>query len=128
MQNVQTTYTNFFIFALLVATMIALGFVFSEYTQSSEIISELRLENDVQKEVNDNLVITVNNQNQVITELEDALNISQEQLRNKSEEANVAQEVIRQMEMELTIESISTDENGNEVIGYKYSPAESVKP
>ena len=30
------------------------------------------------------------------------------------------------MEMELTIEPISTDENGNEVIGYKYRPARSV--
>ncbi len=30
------------------------------------------------------------------------------------------------MEMELTIESISTDENGNEVIGYKFRPVRSV--
>ncbi len=30
------------------------------------------------------------------------------------------------MEMELTIEPISTDENGNEVIGYKFRPARSV--
>ena len=30
------------------------------------------------------------------------------------------------MEMELTIEPISTDANGNEVIGYKFRPARSV--
>jgi len=30
------------------------------------------------------------------------------------------------MDMELTIEPISTDENGNDVIGYKFRPARSV--
>ena len=43
-------------------------------------------------------------------------------------EASGEETLYNGMEMELTIESISTDENGNEVIGYKYSPAESVKP
>lgn len=103
MQNVQTTYTNFFIFVLLVAAMIALGFVYSEYIHTSEIVAEVTLEKDIQDEINDSLFVTVEDQDQIIRNLNSALDNANEQLQSKSEEANAANLELQRLQLELAL-------------------------